>query len=123
MAKSYRAECATQTAKREAEEKAQEETKRQRVVEEEKRKKRIMEYLQQLQDKVLEEEAALSEKTEGYQIAGSKRKEVTAGDKKQWPSKKARRKYHRDATVKMGGANPCKRYVSTGQDCLVHSSR
>ena len=72
VAKSCRAECATQTAKREAEEKAQEETKRQRVVEEEERKKRIIEYLQRLQDKVLEEEAALLERTEGYQIAGSK---------------------------------------------------
>ena len=72
VAKSCRAECATQTAKREAEEKAQEETKRQKVVEEEERKKRIIEYLQRLQDKVLEEEAALLERTEGYQIAGSK---------------------------------------------------
>ena len=83
----------------------------------------MMEYLQRLQDKVLEEEAALLEGTEEYQITGSKWKEVTARDKEQWPSKKARKKYYGGATVKMGGANPCKRYVSTGQDCLVHSSR
>ena len=87
-----------------------------------------MEYFQQLQDKVLEEEAALLEGAKGSQVAGSKRKEVAARDKEvQWPSKKARKKqlekYHRDATVKMGGANPCKRCMSARQDCLVHPSR
>jgi len=55
------AECAAQKARREAEEKAQEEAKRQRVTEKERRKRRTMEYLQQLQDEVLEEEAALLE--------------------------------------------------------------
>jgi len=59
---------------------------------------------------------------------GSKCKEVATRDKEgQWPSKKTRRKqlgkYHGDAAVKMGGANPCERCVSAGQDCLVHSSR
>ena len=87
-----------------------------------------MEYLQWLQNKVLEEEATLLEKAEESQVVGSKHKEVAARDKKgQWPSKKARGKqpgkYHGDAAVKMGGANPCKRCVSTGQDCLVHPSR
>ena len=83
-----------------------------------------MEYLQQLQDKVLEEEATLLEGTEGSQIMGSKHKEVTTGDKKgQQPSKKARGKYYRGAAVKIGGANPCKRYVCTRQDYLVHPSR
>jgi len=58
----------------------------------------------------------------------SKHKEVTTGDEEgQQLSKKAREKqlgkYHRDATVKIRGDNPCERYVSTGQDCLVHSSR
>ncbi len=38
-----------------------------------------MEYLQWLQDEVLEEEASLLEGTEGSQVVGSKRKEVTAG--------------------------------------------
>jgi len=77
---------------------------------------------------VLEEEAALLEGAEGSQVTGSKRKEVTVGDEEvQRPSKKARGKqpgkYCRDATVKMGSANPCERCVSTRQDCLVHSSR
>ena len=54
------AECVAQKARREVEEKAQEEAERQRVVEEEEeRKKRIMEYLQWLQDEMLEEEATL----------------------------------------------------------------
>ena len=77
---------------------------------------------------MLEEEAALLEGAKGSQVVGSKRKEVTAGDEEeQWPSKKARGKqlgkYHGDATVKIGGSNPCEKYVCTGQDCLVHSSR
>jgi len=68
------------------------------------------------------------EGAEGSQVMGSKCKEVATGDKEgQWPSKKARRKqlgkYHEDAAVKIGGANPCKRCVSARQDCLVHSSR
>ena len=60
--------------------KAKEEAERQRVAEDEERKKRTMEYLQQLQDKVLEEEAALLEGAEGSQVVGSKRKEVTTGE-------------------------------------------
>jgi len=43
-------------------------------VEEKERKRRTMEYLQQLWDKVLEEEAALLEGAEESQVAGSKRK-------------------------------------------------
>jgi len=77
---------------------------------------------------VLEEEAALLEGAEGSQATGSKCKEVAAGDgKEQQPSKKARGKqlgkYRRGATVKMGGATPCERYVCTRQDCLVYPSR
>jgi len=77
---------------------------------------------------VLEEEAALLEGTEGSQVTGSKCKEVATGDEEmQQPSKKARGKqlgkYRRDAAVKMGDANPYKKCVSTGQDCLVHFSR
>jgi len=87
-----------------------------------------MEYLQQLQDKVLEEEAALLEGAEGSQVVGSKHKKIAARDKEeQQPSKKAKgkqqRKYHRGATVKIGGANLCERCVSARQDCLVHLSR
>ena len=95
---------------------------RQRVAEEEERKKRTREYLQRLQDEVLEEEA------EGFQAAGSKRKEIATGDEEeQQPSKKARGKqpgkYRGGAAVKMGGATPCERCVCAGQDCLVHLSR
>jgi len=97
-------------------------------VEEEEKKKRTIEYLQRLRDKVLEEEAALLEGAERSQVVGSKRKEVTSGNKEgQQPSKKARGKqlgkYHRGAAVKIGGSNPYERCVCTGQDCLVHPSR
>ena len=128
VAKLRRAECAAQKARREAEAKAKKEAERQRVAEEEERKKRTMEYLQRLRDKVLEEEAALLEGAEGSQAAGSKRKEIaTEDEEEQWPSKKARGKqpgkYCRGAAVKMGGANPCERCMSAGQDCLVYPSR
>ena len=88
----------------------------------------MMKYLQRLRDEVLEEEAALLEGAEGSQVAGSKHKEVAIREEEvQWPSKKARGKqpgkYCGGAAVKMGGANPCERYVSTRQDCLVHPSR
>jgi len=127
-AKLHQTECVAQKARKEAEKKAWEEAEKQRVAEEEKRKKRTMEYLQRLQDEVLEEEAALLEGAEGSQVAGSKCKEIATRDEEvQQLSKKAREKqlgkYRRGATVKMGGANPCERCVSTGQDCLVHSSR
>ena len=113
-----------QKARREAEAKAKEEAKRQRVAEEEERKRRTREYLQWLQDEVLEEEATLLEGAEGSQVAGSKRKEVaTGGEEEQRPSKKARGKYRGGAAVKMGGSNPCERCVCAGQDCLVHPSR
>jgi len=104
--------------------KAKEEAKRQRVAEEEKRKKRMMEYLQRLWDEVLEEEAALLEGAEESQVTGSKRKKIATGNKEgQRPSKKARKKYCRGATVKMGGSNPCERCVCTRQSYLVYPSR
>ena len=107
---------------------AKEEAERQRVAEEEERKKRTREYLQRLQDEMLEEEAALLERAEGSQATGSKRKEVATGDEEeQWPSKKARGKqpgkYRGGAAVKMGGSNPCERCVCAGQDCLVYPLR
>jgi len=113
---------AAQKARREVE------AERQRVTEEEERKKRTMEYLQQLQDEMLEEKAVLLEGAEESQVMRSKCKEVTARDKEmQRLSKKAREKqpgkYCRSATVKMGDSNPCKRYVCAKQDCLVHPSR
>ena len=122
-AEARHAERAAQKARREVEAKAKEEAERQRVAEEEERKRRTRKYLQWLWDEVLEEEAALLEGAEGFQVVGSKRKEVAAGDEEeQRPSKKARGKYHGGATVKMGGATPCERCVCTGQDCLVHPS-
>ena len=77
---------------------------------------------------MLEEEATLLEGAEGSQVAESKRKEVAVGDEEgQRPSKKAREKqlekYHRGAAVKMGGSNPCERYVCARQSCLAHPSR
>ena len=39
-----------------------------------------MEYLQRLQNEMLEEEAILLEGAKGSQIVGSKHKEVAAGD-------------------------------------------
>jgi len=55
---------------------------------------------------------------------GSKCKEIAAGDKEgQQPSKKARGKYCGGAAVRIGSSNPYKRYVCTGQNFLVHSSR
>ena len=63
--KLHQAEYMAQKARREAEAKAKEEAKRQRVTEEEERKKRMIEYLQRLQDEVLEEEAILLEGAEG----------------------------------------------------------
>jgi len=122
------AECMAQKARREVETKAKEEAERQRVVEEEERKKRTMEYLQQLRDEMLEEEATLLEGAEGSQATGSKHKEVATGDEEeQRPSKKARGKqlgkYHRGTTVKIGGSNPCEKCVCTRQSCLMHPSR
>ena len=64
-AEARHAERAAQKARREVEARAKEKAKRQRVAEEEERKKRTMEYLQRLQDEVLEEEAALLEGAEG----------------------------------------------------------
>ena len=87
-------------------------------------RRKIVKYLQQLWDKVLEKKAALLERAEEFQVAGSKCKKVATGDKKgQRPSKKARGRYRRGAAVKMGGSNPCERYVCAGQDYLVHPSR
>ena len=68
-----------QKVRREAEAKAKEEAERLRVAEEE-RTRRTREYLQQLRDEVLEEEATLLEGAEGSQVTGSKHKEVAAGD-------------------------------------------
>ena len=57
-----------------------EEAKRQRVVKEKKKKRRMVEYLQWLWDKMLEEEAALLKEAEESQVMGSKCKEIITGD-------------------------------------------
>ncbi len=67
-----------QKARRKAEKKAREEAKKQKVKEKELKKKRMLEYLQQLQDEVLKEKATLLEGAEGSQAVGSKHKEITA---------------------------------------------
>jgi len=77
---------------------------------------------------VLEKEATLLEGAEGFQVAGSKHKEIATGDEEgQRPSKKSREKqqgkYCGGAAVKMVGANPCKRCMCARQSCLVHPSR
>ena len=79
-------------------------------MEKEEKKKKMLEYLQQLQDKMLEKKAALLERAEEFQVIGFKHKKITTGDEEgQQPFKKAREKqpekYHRGATVKMGGTN------------------
>ena len=61
--KSYWAEHVAQKTRKEAEAKAREEAKKRMVAEEEKKKKRTLEYLQQLQNKMLKEDTALLEGT------------------------------------------------------------
>jgi len=75
------------------------------------KKRRMVEYLQWLQNKVLEEEAALLERAEESQVVGSKYKKITTRDEEgQRPSKKARgkqpEKYYRGATVRWGVLTP-----------------
>ena len=69
-----------QKARKVVEAKIREEAEKRRLVEEKKKKKRL-EYLQQLQDKVLVKDATLLESAEGSQIVGSKHKKITLGDK------------------------------------------
>jgi len=89
-----------QKARREVETKAKEEAKKWRIAE---KKKKKLEYIQQLWDKVIVENTILLEGSEGSQVVGSKHKKVTSRDEKRhWPSKKAKEKYHRDNAVKMG---------------------
>jgi len=119
-AEAHHAECAAQKARRKAEAKAKEETERQRIAEKKKKKKRTVEYLQQLRNEVLKEEATLLEGAKGSQVAGSKCKEVATGDEEgQRPSKKTRGKqpgkYHGGATVKMGVLTPARGVCAPGR--------
>ena len=68
--------------------KAKKEAKKQKIMEEKKKK---LEYIQQLQDKVIVEDAVLLEGSEGSQVTRSKCKKVIFKDKKEyWPLKKAK---------------------------------
>jgi len=69
-----------QKARKEAEAKVRKEAKKRRVVKEEKKKKRTLEYIQQLQNEVLEKDTTILEGTEEFQIIGSKYKEVFPGN-------------------------------------------
>ena len=80
----------------------------------------MVKYLQQLRDKMLEEEAALLEGAEGSQVVWSKHKDVAARNEKgQQLSKKARRKqpgkYRRGSTVKMGMLTPVRGVWAPGR--------
>ena len=92
IAKSCRTKHVAQKARKEAEAKAREEAKRRSVAEEEK-KKRILEYIQQLWNKVLEEDTTLLEGTKRSQIVGPKYKKASLGDNvDHQPSKKTKGK-------------------------------
>ena len=77
--KSHQAEYVAQKIRKKVEAKVREKAKR-RITEEKKKKKRTLEYLQQLWDKVLVEDAVLLEGAEGSQIMKSKYKEVSLED-------------------------------------------
>ena len=79
-AEAHHVEHVVQKARREVKAKAKEEAKKQKLVEEKKKKKQL-EYLQQLQNKVLAENAALLEGVERSQVMESKYKEVASRDK------------------------------------------
>ena len=64
--KSYQAECVAQKARKEAEAKAREKAEKRKVAEEEKKRKRMLEYIQQLWNKVLEEDIILLESIERF---------------------------------------------------------
>ena len=116
-------EYAAQKARKKTEAKTKEEAKRQRIAKREEKRK-TLEYIQQLWDEVIVEDATLLKGTVRSQVAGSKYKEVTSRDKEvYWPFKKAKGKYHRGDVVKIGGANSCERYMCIRQNCLVHHLR
>ena len=63
------------------------------LVEEKEKRKRTLEYLQQLWNEVLEEDATLLESAEESQITGPKYKKASLGDDANcWSSKKAKGK-------------------------------
>jgi len=66
VVKSYQAEYVAQKARKEAEAKAREKAEKRKVAEEEKKRKRMLEYIQQLWNKVLEEDIILLESIERF---------------------------------------------------------
>jgi len=93
-----------QKTRKEAETKARKKAEKQRIAEEEKKKKQ-MKYLQQLQNKVLAENAILLESTKGSQIVRTECKEnILRNEEKQWPSKAKRKqsgRYYSNFGVKI----------------------
>ena len=56
----------------------------------------------------------IAEDAEEFQVVESKCKKVTSEDEKRhWPPKKAKEKYHRVATVKIERSNPYEKCVCT----------
>ena len=72
-------ECAAQKVRKVVKAKVRKESEKWRIMK--KKKKKQLEYLQQLQDKVLVENVTLLEDTKSSQVMGTKCKEVTLGDK------------------------------------------
>ena len=94
----------------------------------EEEEKKTLEYLQQLQDKMLTEDTALLEGAEGSQIVRSKCKKISLEDNRNcWPFKKAKDKqparYYGNIRVKIGRTNLCERCMCTRQNCLMYHSR
>ena len=59
----------------------------------EKAKRKRLEYVCQLQDKMLAEDTTLLKDAEEFQVTGSKYKEITSrNEEEQWPPKKAKGK-------------------------------
>ena len=80
-AKACQAKHAAQKARKEVEAKAREETKKRKIAEE-KKKKKTLDYLQQLWDEVLAENATLLEGTRCSQVMGTKCRKTISENKK-----------------------------------------
>jgi len=81
VGKAHHVECTAQKLRKTTKAKARKEAKKWRIAEKKKKKKQI-EYLHQLQDKVLVENTTFLEGMEDSQVMGTKCKEVISGDKK-----------------------------------------
>lgn len=75
-AEAHHVEHIAQKARKMAKAKMREEAKKRRIIEEKKKRKRL-EYLQQLQNKMLAKVAVLLEDTRGFQVMGIKCKKIT----------------------------------------------